>query len=90
MAIGVFFAIWLEQKYKWASQYAAGEDVTAAAIVADNLTMALYFFALIFFAGNSWFRRHFRHPLIDKADRRLPPEWQFHRAGSSSWGRQCS
>ena len=49
-----------------ASQYAAGEDVTAAAIVADNLTMALYFFALIFFAGSSWFRKRFSHPLIDK------------------------
>ena len=36
-----------------ASQYAAGDDVTAASIVADNLTMALYFFALIFFAGSA-------------------------------------
>lgn len=35
-----------------ASQYAAGEDVTAAAIVADNLMMAVYFFVLIFFAGS--------------------------------------
>ena len=51
-----------------ASQYAAGDEVTAAAIVADNLTMAVYFFALIFFADNGWFRRKFRHPLIDKAE----------------------
>ena len=51
-----------------ASQYAAGEDVTAAAIVADNLTMALYFFILIFFAGSNWFRRRFSHPLIDKIE----------------------
>ena len=51
-----------------ASQYAAGEDVTAAAIVADNLTMALYFFALIFFAGSRWFRRRFSHPLIDQIE----------------------
>ena len=51
-----------------ASQYAAGDDVTAAAIVADNLTMALYFFALIFFAGSTWFRRRFSHPLIDQIE----------------------
>ena len=51
-----------------ASQYAAGEDVTAAAIVADNLTMALYFFVLIFFAGCSWFRSRFSHPLIDQIE----------------------
>ena len=51
-----------------ASQYAAGDDVTAASIVADNLTMALYFFALIFFAGSKWFRRRFNHPLIDQIE----------------------
>jgi uncharacterized membrane protein len=51
-----------------ASQYAAGEDVTAAATVADNLLMAIYFFVLIFFAGNSWFRKNFKHPLIDEVE----------------------
>jgi uncharacterized membrane protein len=51
-----------------ASQYAAGEDVTAAATVADNLLMAIYFFVLIFFAGNSWFRKTFKHPLIDEVE----------------------
>ena len=51
-----------------ASQYAAGDEVTAAAIVADNLTMALYFFALIFFAGSRWFRRRFTHPHIDRIE----------------------
>lgn len=51
-----------------ASQYAAGEDVTAAATVADNLLMAAYFFVLIFFAGNSWFRKNYKHPLIEKVE----------------------
>ncbi len=51
-----------------ASQYAAGEDVTAAATVADNLLMAAYFFVLIFFAGNSWFRKQYKHPLIDQVE----------------------
>ena len=40
-----------------ASQYAAGEDITAAATVADNLLMAIYFFVLIAFAGSSFMRK---------------------------------
>ncbi|NLY87619.1 MAG: DUF819 family protein [Clostridiales bacterium] len=49
-----------------ASQYAAGEDITAAATVADNLLMAMYFFVLIFFAGSKFFRKQFKHPLIEE------------------------
>lgn len=52
-----------------ASQYAAGEDITAAATVADNLLMAAYFFVLIFFAGNKWFRKNFKHPLIEQVEK---------------------
>ena len=51
-----------------ASQYAAGEDVTAAATVADNLLMAGYFFVLIAFAGSRFFRAQFAHPLIDEVE----------------------
>ena len=51
-----------------ASQYAAGEDITAAATVADNLLMAGYFFALIAFAGSAFFRKQFKHPLIDAVE----------------------
>lgn len=51
-----------------ASQYAAGEDLTAAATVADNLLMAAYFFALIAFAGAKFFRSQFNHPLIDEVE----------------------
>ena len=46
----------------------AGTDVTAAAVVADNLLMALYFFALIAFAGMKFFRKHFTHPHIDEIE----------------------
>ena len=38
-----------------------GTDITAAAIVADNLLMALYFFALVAFAGMRFFRSRFPH-----------------------------
>lgn len=51
-----------------ASQYAAGEDLTAAATVADNLLMAAYFFVLIAFAGMKFFRSHFSHPHIDEVE----------------------
>ncbi|MCI2056095.1 MAG: DUF819 family protein [Oscillibacter sp.] len=51
-----------------ASQYAAGQDLTAAATVADNLLMAAYFFVLIAFAGMRFFRKNFRHPLIDEVE----------------------
>ena len=51
-----------------ASQYAAGDDITAAATVADNLLMAGYFFVLIAFAGSKFFRAKFAHPLIDEVE----------------------
>ncbi len=51
-----------------ASQYAAGADVTAAATVADNLLMAAYFFVLIAIAGSTFFRKYFKHPLIQEVE----------------------
>ena len=51
-----------------ASQYAAGDDVTAAATVADNLLMAAYFFVLIAISGSVFFRKHFKHPLIQEVE----------------------
>nr|WP_326185437.1 DUF819 family protein [uncultured Oscillibacter sp.] len=47
-----------------ADQFDAGE-IAGAATVADNLLMALYFFALLLFAGMKFFRAHFTHPHID-------------------------
>jgi len=46
----------------------AGTDVAAAATVADNLLMAMYFFVLIAFAGMKFFRKNFNHPLIDEIE----------------------
>lgn len=51
-----------------ASQYASGEDVTAAAIVADNLLMSIYFFVLIAVSASKFFRSKFQHPLIDEVE----------------------
>ena len=47
-----------------ASEFEVGE-IKAATTVADNLLMALYFFALIFIAGMKFFRSHYSHPHID-------------------------
>jgi len=46
-----------------------GTPVTAAATVADNLLMALYFFVLAAFAGMRLLREKFTHPHIDEAER---------------------
>ena len=51
-----------------ASQYAAGADVTAAATVADNLLMAAYFFVLIAISGSVFFRKRFKHPMIQEVE----------------------
>jgi uncharacterized membrane protein len=45
-----------------------GTDVTAAAVVADNLLMALYFFVLIACAASRFFRRRYDHPYIDRVE----------------------
>ena len=43
-------------------------EIRAATTVADNLLMALYFFALIFIAGMKVFRKHYSHPHIDQVE----------------------
>ena len=40
----------------------------SAAIVADNLNMAIYFLILIGIVGNTFFRRVYEHPLIDEVE----------------------
>ena len=47
-----------------AAEFDVGE-IKAAATVADNLLMALYFFGLILIAGMKFFRNHYTHPHID-------------------------
>ena len=45
--------------------YNVGGELVSSSVVADNLLMALYFFALIAAAGSKFFLKHYRHPLID-------------------------
>ncbi len=43
-------------------------EMVSATIVADNMLMALYFLALIAIPSLKLFRKHFRHPYIDKVE----------------------
>lgn len=51
-----------------AAEFNVGE-IQAATTVADNLLMALYFFALIAMAASAFFRKRFTHPHIDEVER---------------------
>lgn len=51
------------------SYYKTSAQLTAAATVADNVLMALYFFVLLFLSSSPFVKRHFPHPHIDKAER---------------------
>lgn len=43
-------------------------ELVSAAVVADNLLMALYFFILIAIPSIGFFRKHFTHPYMDKVE----------------------
>ena len=51
-----------------ATQFKVTGQTVGAATVADNLLMALYFFALIMFAGMKFFRNKYPHPHIDEVE----------------------
>ena len=49
--------------------YNVGGELVSSSVVADNLLMALYFFALIAAAGSKFFLKHYRHPIIDELEK---------------------
>ena len=51
-----------------ADAYQVGGELVSSSVVADNLLMALYFFALIAAAGSRFFLKKYRHPLIDEVE----------------------
>ncbi|MGX8774026.1 MAG: DUF819 family protein, partial [Bacillota bacterium] len=51
-----------------ADAYQVGGELVSSSVVADNLLMALYFFALIAAAGSKFFLKRYRHPLIDEVE----------------------
>ena len=51
-----------------ADAYNVGGELVSSSVVADNLLMALYFFALIAAAGSRFFLKTYSHPLIDEIE----------------------
>lgn len=51
-----------------AEAYDVGGELVSSSVVADNLLMVLYFFALIAASGMKFFRGRYRHPLIDELE----------------------
>ena len=49
--------------------YHVGGELVSSSVVADNLLMALYFFALIAAAGSKFFLGKYRHPIIDELEK---------------------
>ncbi len=50
------------------SSFSVSGTMVSATTVADNLLMALYFFVLISIPSIGFFRKHFRHPYVDKIE----------------------
>ena len=49
-------------------EYSVSKEVNSAALVADNLLMAIYFFVLIVIPTMNFFLKKYRHPHIDKIE----------------------
>ncbi len=52
-----------------ANAFLTDKKLISAAVVADNLLMAPYFFILIAIPGISWFRRNYSHPRVDEVEK---------------------
>lgn len=52
-----------------ADNYRVNQSVTSAALVADNLLMAVYFFVLIALPGINFIYKKFTHPYIDETEK---------------------
>ena len=53
-----------------ADAYNVGGELVSSSVVADNLLMALYFFALIAAAGSKFFLKRYKHPIIDELEQK--------------------
>lgn len=69
-----------------ATSFEVPGDLVSAAVVADNLLMALYFFVLISMPSIAFFRKKFSHPHLDEVERIGTDENQT--LAASYWGRK--
>lgn len=51
-----------------AEAFGASEDSVSASLVADNVLGTLYMFVLLAIPGLSFFRKHFKHPIMDRLE----------------------
>ena len=61
-------------------------DVVSAAVVSDNLLMALYFFVLITIPSINFFRKHFLHPHVEEFEKQEIKDGET--TASSYWSRK--
>ncbi|MDU5022061.1 MAG: DUF819 family protein, partial [Clostridiales bacterium] len=61
-------------------------DLVSAAVVADNLLMALYFFVLMAIPSVAFFRKKFKHPHIDEMEKLDSKDGET--IAASYWGRK--
>lgn len=62
------------------------KEMSSAAVVADNLLMALYFFVLIAMTTMNFFRKNYSHPYIDQVEKEGVSEDQT--LAAKYWGRK--
>lgn len=51
------------------SSYQPGESIVSAAVVADNIVMALYLVTLMAIPTSKFFRKHYKTPLMDELEK---------------------
>ncbi len=71
-----------------ADAFDAPGELVSAAVVADNLLMALYFFVLIAIPSMTFFRKHFKHPYIDEMESQAATTKEGETQAASYWGRK--
>lgn len=71
-----------------ADAFDAPGELVSAAVVADNLLMALYFFVLIAIPSMAFFRKHFKHPYIDEVESQVATSREGETQAASYWGRK--
>ncbi|MEF9990529.1 MAG: DUF819 family protein [Romboutsia sp.] len=69
-----------------ASAFNAPGDLVSAAVVADNLLMALYFFVLVSIPAMAFFRKAYKHPYIDEIDK--IGEGSSENVAAKYWGKK--
>jgi len=68
-----------------AEAFEAPGELVSAAVVSDNLLMALYFFVLIAMPTMALFRKHFKHPHLDEVEK-YGNDSQSKTLSASFWG----